>query len=88
MEAKIDIFSLESDAKAFFKESIEDSDTLDGFMIKRAGFFSVYKNEDYKSALDDDAVFFVISYPKGTGFAIDGSTAEVVPAAPPADPSE
>lgn len=76
MEARIDTFSTEENAKAFFANSIVESEAIDGFMLKRSGYFSIYKNEAYKSDLDSsEEVYLVISYPKGTGFAIDGSSA-------------
>lgn len=77
IEAKIDAFTTEELATAFFENSVLDAEqNLDGFMLKQSGFFSVYKDEDYQSQLvEGGATFVVISYPKGTAFRIDGGMA-------------
>lgn len=78
MVAAIHRFTSSEAAQAFFDNSIKESTVLDGFFLKRDGFFKVMDGQDtYVSYLDEEkANYIVIAYPKGTAFAIDSGETE------------
>ena len=90
MVAGIHCFKSSDAAQAFFDNSIKESEGLDGFWLKREGYFRVMEGEDqFKSYLDEtQAIYIVIAYPKGTGFAIDSGAVVNPPAAEGPDPAQ
>ena len=96
MDVVINGFSTLAEAEQFFTNNIKPSQTLDGILFKTGGHFTYFKSNVPTHELNPDrAEFAVISYPRGTGIAIDaGTPAAPAPAAdaddeePAADPGD
>ena len=72
MDVVINGFSTLAEAEQFFTNNIKPSQTLDGILFKTGGHFTYFKSNVPTHELNPDrAEFAVISYPRGTGIAID-----------------